>query len=63
MNFGRLGSAAGNQKQRGVSNMKAILWLIILLLAAAGVASIVDYFGWYDVPMVDVSAQEAAAAE
>lgn len=40
--------------------MKAILWLILLVLAAVGVASIVDYFGWYDVPMIEVSAQEAA---
>ena len=37
--------------------MKALLWLIILLLAAAGVASIVDYTGAYDVPMIDVSEQ------
>ena len=41
--------------------MKAVLWLILLLLAAAGAASIVDYFGWYDVPMVEVSKQEAVS--
>ncbi|WDI32424.1 hypothetical protein PUV54_04350 [Hyphococcus flavus] len=40
--------------------MKAILWLIILLLAAVGVASIVDYMGWYDVPMIDVVEQAEA---
>lgn len=40
--------------------MKAILWLILLVLAAVGVASIVDYFDLYDVPMIEVSAQEAA---
>ena len=43
--------------------MKALLWLILLLLAAVGVASIVDYFGWYDVPMIDVVEQAAEAAE
>ncbi len=42
--------------------MKAILWLIILVLAAVGVASIVEYFGLYDIPMVEVS-KEAAATE
>ena len=42
--------------------MKAILWLILLLLAAVGVASIVDYLDLYDVPMVEVSKQEAAVA-
>jgi len=41
--------------------MKALIWLILLLLAVVGAASIVDYMGWYDVPMIDVSAQEAAA--
>ena len=40
--------------------MKAILWIIILLLAAVGVAAIVDYFDLYDIPMVDVSPQETA---
>lgn len=40
--------------------MKAIIWLVLLLLAAAGTASIVDYFDLYDVPMVEVSKQEAA---
>lgn len=40
--------------------MKAIIWLILLLLAAVGVASIVDYTGVYDVPMIEVSKQEAA---
>ena len=39
--------------------MKALLWLIILLLAAAGVASIVDYTGAYNVPMIDVVDQAA----
>ena len=42
--------------------MKAILWLIILLLAAVGVASIVDYLGLYDVPMIEVSKQVAVEA-
>lgn len=42
--------------------MKAILWLIILVLAAVGVASIVEYFDLYDVPMIDVG-KEAAATE
>ncbi len=37
--------------------MKAIIWLILLVLAAAGVAAIVDYTKVYDVPMVDVSKQ------
>ena len=41
--------------------MKAPLWLILLLLAAVGVASIVDYLDLYDVPMVEVSKQEAIA--
>ncbi|WP_375207404.1 hypothetical protein [Hyphococcus sp.] len=41
--------------------MKALLWLILLLLAAVGVASIVDYLDLYDVPMVEVSKQEAIA--
>jgi hypothetical protein len=39
--------------------MKAILWLILLLLAAVGIASIVDYFEWYDVPMIKVTEQVA----
>ena len=43
--------------------MKALLWLILLLLAAVGVASIVDYAGWYNVPMIDVIDQAADAAE
>jgi len=42
--------------------MKAILWIVLLLLAAVGIASIVDYFDLYDVPMIDVSAQETTAA-
>ncbi|WP_165793631.1 hypothetical protein [Hyphococcus luteus] len=42
--------------------MKAILWIILLLLAVVGVASIVDYFGWYDVPMIDVAPEAAAEA-
>ena len=37
--------------------MRAIFWLIILLLAATGVAAIVDYTGVYDVPMISVSKQ------
>ena len=37
--------------------MKAILWLVVLVLAAVGVAAIVDYTDVYDVPMVDVSKQ------
>jgi len=37
--------------------MKALIWLILLLLAAVGVASIVDYTGAYDVPMIEVSKQ------
>jgi uncharacterized protein HemY len=43
--------------------MKAILWIVLLLLAAVGVASIIDYFDLYDVPMVDVSPQEAVVSE
>lgn len=43
--------------------MKALLWLILLVLAAAGVASIVDYLDLYDVPMVEVSKQEAVVSE
>ncbi len=42
--------------------MKAILWIILLLLAAVGVVSIVEYFDLYDVPMIDVSAEESAEA-
>ena len=41
--------------------MKAILWLVLLVLAAVGVASIVDYFDLYDVPMVEVSKQAAVS--
>jgi hypothetical protein len=37
--------------------MQAIIWLILLVLAAVGVASIVDYTGAYDVPMIEVSKQ------
>ena len=40
--------------------MQAILWLVLLVLAAVGVAAIVDYTGVYDVPMIDVSAQADA---
>lgn len=43
--------------------MKGLLWLILFVLAALGVAAIVDYSGVYDVPMIDVSAQEAVAEE
>jgi len=41
--------------------MKAIIWLILLLLAVIGIASIVDYTGVYDVPMIDVAKQAEAA--
>ncbi|MEZ5894226.1 MAG: hypothetical protein R3C58_13920 [Parvularculaceae bacterium] len=41
--------------------MKAILWLVLLALAAVGVASVVDYTGVYDVPMIQVSKQADAA--
>jgi len=37
--------------------MQALIWLILLVLAAVGVASIVDYTGAYDVPMIEVSKQ------
>ncbi len=37
--------------------MQAFVWLILLVLAAVGVASIVDYTGAYDVPMIEVSKQ------
>ncbi len=40
--------------------MQAIIWLILLVLAAVGVASIVDYTGAYDVPMIEVSKQAEA---
>ena len=43
--------------------MKAVIWLILLILAAAGAAAIVDYTGVYDVPMVDVSDQKDIASE
>ena len=39
----------------GDAKMKIIIWLIVLLLAAIGVATIADYSGAYDVPMIDVS--------
>ena len=61
MFFSRLVSVRGNRTKRGVSKMKAILWLILLLLAAVGIASVVDYFEWYDVPMIEVSKQEAVS--
>lgn len=41
--------------------MRALIWLILLVLAAAGVAAIVDYTQVYDVPMVEVSKQAEAA--
>ena len=63
MIFPRLVSAAGKPIQTWGVQMKAILWIVVLLLAAVGVASIIDYFDVYDVPMVDVSPQEAAATE
>lgn len=37
--------------------MRALFWLILLLLAALGVASILDHTGVYDVPMIDVVKQ------
>ena len=40
--------------------MKAVIWLILLVLAAAGAAAIVDYTGVYDVPMVEVAKQAEA---
>lgn len=40
--------------------MRAIIWLILLVLAAAGVAAIVDYTEVYDVPMIEVSKQADA---
>lgn len=42
--------------------MNAILWLLLLILAAIGIASIVDYTGAYDVPMIEVSKQVDASA-
>lgn len=48
-------------KKWGVQ-MKAILWLIILVLAALGVVSIVEYFNLYDVPMIDVSKEASDLA-
>ena len=42
--------------------MQALIWLILLVLAAIGVASIVDYTGVYDVPMIEVSKEAAEAA-
>ena len=42
--------------------MKALIWLILLLLAAVGVASIVDYTKIYNVPMIQVE-KEAKADE
>lgn len=43
--------------------MKAVIWLILFLLAAVGAAAIVDYTGVYDVPMVEVSEQSDIASE
>ena len=43
--------------------MKAIIWLLLLILAAVGVASIVDYTGVYDVPMIEVSKEVEADSE
>ncbi len=40
--------------------MQAIIWLILLVLAAVGIAAIVDYSGYYDVPMIEVSKQVEA---
>ncbi|MHA7871549.1 MAG: hypothetical protein ACX939_04285 [Hyphococcus sp.] len=41
--------------------MQAFIWLILLVLAAIGVAAIVDYTGAYDVPMIEVEKQADAA--
>ena len=43
--------------------MKALFWLILLVLAAAGAAAIVDCLGVYDVPMIEVTKEEVAATE
>ena len=43
--------------------MQLIIWLIMLVLAATGAAAIVDYFGIYDVPMIDVVKQVEEAVE
>ncbi len=40
--------------------MQALIWLILLVLAAVGVAAIVDYTEVYDVPMIEVSKQVEA---
>lgn len=37
--------------------MQAIIWLILLVLAAIGAACIVDYTGVYDVPRIEVTKQ------
>jgi len=37
--------------------MQGIIWLVLLVLAAIGVAAIVDYTEVYDVPMIEVSKQ------
>lgn len=42
--------------------MRAIFWLVILILAALGIVSIVEYFNLYDVPMIEVSKEAAEAA-
>ena len=42
--------------------MNFIVWLVLLLLAAVGVAAIVDYTEIYDVPMIDVEKQAVEAA-
>ena len=41
--------------------MRAVIWLILLVLAAAGVAAIVDYTKVYDVPMIEVTKQAEIA--
>ncbi len=43
--------------------MQALIWLIMLVLAAIGVASVLDYTGVYDVPMIDVVEQMEDAGE
>jgi hypothetical protein len=40
--------------------MKAILWLVLLLLAAVGVAAILDLTEVVDVPKIEVSKEMSA---
>ena len=41
--------------------MRALIWLILLLLAALGVATILDFTGVYNVPMIEVTKEAADA--